>query len=575
MRESELVALLREDDEIITSRLRHWARTAGDRIFLYYGVDKVSLSYADFDRRTSSIAGNLVRHGVTKGDRISVYTRNPLVSALLMFGIWKAGAVYCPINFSYTGRLLAYQVDDTAPAIVCTDPALLPELNAVAARLAASPSVAVYEPGPAAHDYVPGREPVAAPLTEIPWPEIVRTAADPQVQVEFDDPANLVYTSGTTGPAKGVVQPYRWMAQYTHGLRLGLCQDDVIYNDLPMYHVGGAIANVARAAWVGCEVAVWDRFSPGEFWSRIAERSVTTAILLDVMIPWLAKATPLATDRENTLNKVYMQPLPLAHHDFSRRFGVDFVEAGFGQTESGFPLLVLLEEAGPGEGTPEQYYRGLSHAEIRAQADRLGVAVLDGRTVTRKGLLGRPSSFIEVSIRNERDEECDPGEVGQLAFRSRLPSLLFTSYLGKPDATATALRNTWFHTGDAAVLGDDGLLYFVDRLGDRLRVRGENVSSFQVEDLLLGHEAIQLCAVFGIPGAEGDEDDLVACIVPSPEHPGLTEPEVRAYAEANLPKFMRPRLIRIVDELPRTPTNKVEKYKLRQRVLAELASAKD
>jgi crotonobetaine/carnitine-CoA ligase len=101
------------------------------------------------------------------------------------------------------------------------------------------------------------------------------------------------------------------------------------------------------------------------------------------------------------------------------------------------------------------------------------------------------------------------------------------------------------------------------------------VSSFQVEDLLLGHEAIQLCAVFGIPGAEGDEDDLVACIVPSPEHPGLTEPEVRAYAEANLPKFMRPRLIRVVDELPRTPTNKVEKYKLRQRVLAELASAKD
>src|SRR5437763_348424 len=177
-------------------------------------------------------------------------------------------------------------------------------------------------------------------LRHFAWADLTADAKAPDVEVSFDDPANVIYTSGTTGPSKGVLQPYRWIAQYTWSLRALLTEDDVIYNDLPLYHVGGAIANFGRALWSGCEVALWNRFSPDRFWQRIESRGATAAILLDVMMPWLTKAAPSDADRRNTLNKVHMQPLPLYHADFARRFGIDHVTAGFGQTESGAPLFV-------------------------------------------------------------------------------------------------------------------------------------------------------------------------------------------------------------------------------------------
>ena len=562
----DLTARLREDGEIITERLGRWAATAGDRSFFHYGEDGVTLTYAEFARRTDAIAGQLAANGVAKGDRVSVFCANPLVSALVMFGTWKAGALYCPVNFAFTGRLLAYQLADTAPRLIVTEPRLLPGLNAVAASLPGQPTVIVYDAPPGAHEYMAERE--ASALPEIAWAALTAEASAPHIDVSFDDPASIVYTSGTTGPAKGVVQPYRWMAQYTYALRAVLTPDDVIYNDLPMYHVGGAIANVVRAAWAGCEVAVWDRFSPGAFWDRIGSRRATAAILLDVMIPWLVKAPERADDRRNTLNKVHMQPLPRHHAQVARRFGFDFVSAGFGQTESGAPLSGLIEETADGEGTPADLYRGLSHAELRAVSARKEIPMLPGGAVARKGFMGLPSPFVEAAVLSEHDEECLAEEPGQLAFRPRLPALFLTEYLGKPQATVAAVRNLWFHTGDAAFRGSDGYFYFVDRLGDRIRVRGENLSSFQVEDLLGQHPDIRLCAVFPIRGAEGDEDDIVAFVVP--DGTALGEAAVHAYAAQTMPRYMRPAHIRIVADIPCTPTSKVEKYKLRAHILAEL-----
>jgi len=565
----DLTARLREDGEIVTERLGHWATTAGDRPFFHYGEDGVTMTYADFARRTDTIAGNLIANGVAKGDRVSVFCANPVVSALVMFGTWKAGALYCPVNFAFSGRLLAYQLADTAPKLIVTEPRLLRGLNAVAAPLAGKAAVAVYDAPPEAHDYMPERD--TSVLPEIPWAALTADATAPHVDVAFDDPANIVYTSGTTGPAKGVVQPYRWMAQYTYALRRVITSDDVIYSDLPMYHVGGAIANVVRAAWAGCEVAVWDRFSPNAFWDRIRGRRATAAILLDVMIPWLIKAPESDDDRRNTLNKVHMQPLPQHHAGVARRFGFDFVSVGFGQTESGAPLSGLIEETAEGEGTPPDLYRGLSHAGVREVTARDEILLLPGDAVGRKGFMGLPGPFVETALLNYRDEQCPPEEPGQLAFRPKLPALFLTGYLGKPEATLAAFRNLWFHTGDAAVRGSDGYFYFVDRLGDRIRVRGENLSSFQVEDLLNQHPDIRFCAVLPIRGAEGDEDDIVAFVVPGSA--ALDEDAVHAYAAETMPKYMRPTHIRIVDDIPCTPTSKVEKYKLRARILAELGPA--
>ncbi|SDP71732.1 AMP-binding protein [Desulforhopalus singaporensis] len=569
MDEHQLTQMLRADEEIITKKLDYWAQEAGGKTFFYYGEDDVTLTYAEFSKRTDAIAGNLAAIGIEQGDHVSVFTTNSLLCTLMMFGIWKAGAVFCPVNFSFSRRLLAYQLNDTAPKLIVTAPDLLPKVNEIAEELKSLPAVTVYQAPEGSHDYTAELPAVHSSLKAVTWEELTGPASRPDITVTFHDPANLVYTSGTTGPSKGVVQSYRWMAGYSYGLRAILTPDDVIYNDLPLYHVGGAIANVCRAVWAGCEVVVWNRFSPNEFWNRIHSRKVTTAILLDVMLSWLTKAEPRDDDRRNTLNKVYMQPLPLNHSDFAKRFGIDFVQAAFGQTETGMGAFVILKELEEGQGTPPDQYHGMSHSEVKKAAEESGLLLMAGEKATRKGLMGYPSPFVEVSIRNENDEECPVEEPGQLTYRPRLPGLLFQSYLGKPEKTIEALKNLWFHTGDAAVLDKDGLLYFVDRLGDRIRVRGENLSSFQVEDMLTQLSAVNICAVVSIPSDEGDEDDIVAYIVPSAGK-DLTEDEVRSYSDDNLPKFMRPRYIRIVDSIPQTLTHKVEKYKLRNMILQEL-----
>lgn len=571
MTEAELIEILRQDGEMVTERLDLWASTTGERTFFYYGEDDLEISYRDFAQRANSIAGNLAANGIVKGDHVSVYCRNSLVSALAMFGIWKAGGVYCPINFSYSGRTLEYQLNDTKPSILITEAQLVAAVNDVADLLEQPPIVIVYAPPAGAHDHDIASPPLRSIYPSLTWTDLTKKADAPDITLSFSDTANLIYTSGTTGLAKGVLQPHRWMALYTRGARMMLTSEDVVYNDLPLYHVGGAIANVCRAAWVGCEVAVWNRFSPDNFWPRVRSRRATAAILLDVMIPWLTNAPARPDDHQNTLKLVNMQPLPLDHALVARRFGFDYVTTGFGQTESGASISAVIEELSQGDGTPPELYIGRSHDEIAEIAKSMGANLMAPDQVLKKGLMGKPTIFVEVSIRNEQDEECAIDEIGQLALRPRLPGQFLHSYWGKPEATATAFRNLWFHTGDGAYLGTDGMYYFADRLGDRIRVRGENLSSAQVEDLLGRHPKVQMCAVIGIPSRQGNEDDVVAFVVPS-DGATLDDETLRIFAIETMPKFMRPKYLRIVAELPRTPTNKVEKYKLRQYILEEIST---
>lgn len=567
------LAELHADGEILPRRLDYWARETPDRAFFFYGEDDVTFTYAQFADRTSSIAGNLGVAHIVKGDHVSVFCISPLLSAQAMFGIWKAGAVFCPVNLSYTGRLLAYQLGDTSPRLLITERRMVPALNAIVRELAELPTVTIYDAPPDAHDHVvPAKRVALDPAyNEISWEQLQATATAPDIELRWDDVANIFYTSGTTGPSKGVVQPYRWMNQYTFTLRKLLTRDDVVYNDLPLYHVGGAIANVGRAVWAGAGVASWDRFSSDDFWTRISRSGATAAILLDVVIPWLMNAPESPGDRRNSLNKVHMQPLPQHHAAVARRFGFDIVTAGFGQTETGAPLGGLLLETAEGEGTPDECYRGLTHDGVRTLAAQFGIPITAG-DVPGKGYMGTPTMFASAVILDERDQECPPGEVGQLCLRSVPPGVFLCEYLGKPEATVAAFRNLWFHTGDAALRDDSGDFYFVDRLGDRIRVRGENISSFQIEDLINNSPDVELCAAFPIRAAEGDEDDVVVFAI-SRAGAELTAEDLHAWAAREMPKYMRPRHVRIVDDIPRTPTNKIEKYKLREEILRDLARA--
>lgn len=215
--------------------------------------------------------------------------------------------------------------------------------------------------------------------------------------------------------------------------------------------------------------------------------------------------------------------------------------------------------------------QGQTRAAIIERARDYGVAVIpfaQAGTVG-KGYMGAASIFVEAAVLDERDCECPAGVAGQLVFRSKLPSYLLIEYLGKPEATTKAFRNLWFHTGDSARRDADGTYVFVDRMGDRIRVRGENISSFHIEDMINQCPGVAMTAAFAIPADDGDEDDVVVYVA-AREDQALEIEGVRRWSEANMPKFMRPRHIRVIADLPRTLTQKVEKFKLRAMILAEL-----
>ncbi len=563
---------LTKDGEVVTHILEKWAIQAKDRTFIYYGEEDLRLSFHEFNKIANSIAHGLISLGINKGDRVSVFLRNPLVTAMAMFGIWKAGAIFCPINFNYKGQLLVYQINDSDPRAIFIEKDLIPLLNEVKGEISACP-VIVYAPKEKDHDYKPESAGITLDKyfsTETSFDEILKgDTSNVDVELKYMDIASIIYTSGTTGSPKGVVQPYRWMNNYVFNWRRIFNQEDVIYSDLPMYHVAGAFFNLVRALWVGCECAMWDKFSVKDFWNRIQKSGSTSAVLLDVMVPWLMNTPETPDDYKNTLNKVYMAPMPQYHHDVAKRFGLDFVITGFGQTETGSGSICIIDELKNEQGTPPELYKGMSKEEIYSVAKKFHITVVDAKKDETKGILGTPSLLFEASVVNELDEECAPGEPGELVFRPKFPSLFVKEYYNKPEATLKAFRNLWFHTGDACFKNENGVYFFVDRMGSVIRVKGEFVSSYQVEDIINKHPKVNICGVFPIPAEVGGEHDIVTFIVPK-QGEKLDEEELREWIKKAMPKFMWPKYIRFVDKLPETPTSKIEKYKLRELIKKEL-----
>ncbi|MFH0786824.1 MAG: AMP-binding protein [Pseudomonadota bacterium] len=555
---------------LLVRKLEEWAEVRPGKTFFYYGEEDRSLTYQAFNQLANNLAFHLRAMGVDKGDRVSLFLLNPLVTILVMFSLWKIGAVFCPINFLYKGRLLSYQIKDTNPKLLITEKGREAILNQIQSEIGAIPIV-IHQPKKGEHDFKEennqpalGQKFQGTILDDL----LGGAHSNPNVPLNYWDTANIIYTSGTTGPPKGVVQSFRWLQNYCYyGVKL-LHPDDVVYCDLPLYHVAGAFSLVGRAAWRGCTVAVWDRFSASDFWNRIRASQASYCLMLDVMMPWLLQPPEKAEDRYNTLRRAHMQPLPEYHHLFAKRFGIDFVNVGYGATEIGYGCAAIIDETVDGEGTPEEFRRGFSKEEIMAVARQLDMPVIPGTIPIKKGFMGKPCRFHEVAIGGEHDEELGPGEYGQMILRSRLPYILLDEYFNRPEATAEVLRNLWFHTGDGAYQDEEGLFYFVDRMGGFIRVRGENISSYQIEDTLNAHPKIALTAAFPVPAEKGLEDDIVVYIVPTPGEE-LMENELRSWIEKEMPKYMWPRHIRFVEALPQTPTHKVEKYKLKKMFLDE------
>ncbi len=548
-------------NETIHSVLERRAIELNDKIAVYYGPKKLKISYAELNNLANRI-GNYFRDelGIKKGETVTILMQNPLLNLYLMFALSKIGAIYAPVNFRLVGPLLSYVLNDLNSRTIVLEKDFAGNVNEIANEVREYDVIVVDEE-------IENLRLKAKSIVNIEEAITNKKDNKPNVKVEPSDSAAIIYTSGTTGRSKGVLLPHRYITLNYGFSRVPLLkEDDVIYTCLPWYHVAACYFDTYGAIAAGAQVALWDRFSPSEFWNEIRGCEATTVTLLSVMIAWLMKSPYSNKDRENTLNKVHMQPLPDNYKEIAERFGFDFITVGFGQTESGAPIRGLIEATSPEKGTPEYLWRGKSRNEIIqiVTNSRLFFFLPHYSGPPKDRIMGYPDvELFDVAILDEDDNLLPPNNVGELAVRPKIPWIMFKEYYNNPEKTLETFRNLWFHTGDAVYVDENGIFYYVDRIDDVIRRRGENISSFEVEDLVMRHPKVQMCAAFPLPAEEGGEDEVAIAVKVKPRE-NLNEEELREFLKKIMPKFMAPKYIFFVEDMPATPTGKIEKYKLKK-----------
>jgi crotonobetaine/carnitine-CoA ligase len=346
-------------------------------------------------------------------------------------------------------------------------------------------------------------------------------AAPPEREIAAWDTHMVIYTSGTTGPSKGVLSSYIHSYTAATGFR-NIGPGDRNLMQLPMFHVGGPYALLWALIYGGSTVVI-DAFSVSRFWEVVRRYEITTVGLLGSMTQFLMKQPESAHDTNHTLRSVIIAPFDEHAIAFGKRFQVP-TYTEFNMTELAVPLW-----AGPNPQVP--------------------------------GTCGRPQAGVELRLVDEHDIDVPPGAPGELVVRAAQPWTMSHGYLNDAAATARAWRNGWFHTGDLMRRDAAGNYFFVDRLKDALRRRGENISSFEVESAIAQHPAVREAAVVPVPG-EGSEDEVLAVValVPGTQ---LEPAALIEFLRDKLAYFMIPRFVRALDALPKTPTQKVEKHLLR------------
>ena len=497
---------------VLSSMLAAAARDRPDQVFAKF-EDGTTWTYADSLALSRQWARGLRALGVSRGDVVLVWLPNGAAMLRAWFAIAQLGAVFAPVNVAYRGDLLEHLVRLSGARVVIAHASLVPRL----AELDIDSLKSVIAVGGKATDAMSVRG------------EQVLEAGDPTFddwpQVMPWDTHAIICTSGTSGPSKGVLCSN--LHFYTVGcLAVGFMDhEDTCMIHMPMFHIGaagGIYGAIARRA----SVAIVEGFSTNRFWDQVTDMHCTTACgMVGSIVPFLASRPASPTDSLRPLRRVLVAPVDEQLRTLAARHGFEYF-TGYGMSELPIPLVGELN----GDSLP--------------------------------GYCGRPRSGIECRIVDNHDIEVPDGTVGELIVRSTIPWSISHGYVNNPEATAVAWRNGWFHTGDAFRCGEDGSYYFVDRIKDAIRRRGENISSFEVEKVVLQHPAVIDAAAVPVPSVLGEDEVLVALQL-RPGN-GLDPSDLIAFLVERMAHFMVPRYVRIFDELPRTPTGKVKKPLLRE-----------
>lgn len=498
--------------------LARWAAEAPDRTAVRH-ADGNELSYAELDRRARQFATSLAEHGIVVGTHVATFLPNGFDAQTIWLALGWLRAIEVPLNTGLRGTLLRHALVASDSEILVTTRALLKRVKKLDEEL----------PGLKRILLVDGEcSDTRSRHTTIDLRPGVRDASPADLPgPEYRDIAAILFTSGTTGPAKPVLVPWAMIHQnWAWAPEDAIAEGEFAYCAMPMFH------NSGRSALNGCLVrggsfVFREQFSGTHFWDDIRKHDCRLASLVGPMTALLDSAPPRDDDPDNPLCGILTGPLIPEIERFEKRFGLR-VATGYGQTEIGMAIVTGWEH-GP------------------------------WANCGRKRL---DYPWSEVRVVDENDEPLGPGEVGELVVRTAEPWALNAGYYKLPEATAEAFRNGWFHTGDAFRYDEDGWFYLVDRMKDAIRRRGENISSFEVENIVAGHPDIVECAAVSAPAELGEDEVRVVLIARDPDRFDPTE--LIDWLEPRMPRFMLPRYIDVVDELPRNETTgRIRKHELR------------
>lgn len=500
------------------------------RVLADQAKDRPDKTWVVFDSRDSltyteayllsNRVGDAVRQTVGDGAHVGLFLRNQIEFLPTFYGAMSAGGVAVPLSADARGPLLQYVIEHSDIKLIVARADLLDRLQDLEALGELRLVVVVGD----------GERPDA--IGDVPlmgWDEWVadRSAAPPAALPAYHQMAVMQFTSGTTGRPKGAIYSHQFLYLYASLLcdSLEHTEDDVLSTPLPLFHVAAVHIIANSALHVGATAHLKSRFSASRYWDDIAADGATFSIIMGPMAGIVLKVVDAAPPHRCA--KSFVVP-PVQREEFQRRYGTTVHFQGFGMTE----IMPMPSRADLISDVPEDF-------------------------------IGYPATWMEYGVVDEHDYLLGPGEVGELVFRSLLPHAMADGYYRNGEATAQAFRNFMFHTGDLARYDETGALYYMGRRQERIRHRGENVSALALEFVALSHPSVVEAAAYGVPAEFGEEDVKLDVLLKD----DLSVEQLHAWLQRNLPRFMVPRYIERRESFPKTPSERIEKYRLAQQPL--------